>query len=519
MPGTPLTDDLELALLVGGTVFLTAYTVGTLLIPLICRLSWRLGVVDKPDGLLKRHYRPTATLGGIPLSIAIISGTAILFAAGFGFERGSIKAVQLDISWGALLVAGFVIVALGTTDDIRHIQPRGKLVFQMLASSVLIGSGLMIHHVDFFGLFDFNLSGLAVPFTLFWLVGSCNAFNFIDGLDGLASGIGLIVSLVLAGLGFAGGHYGAAIMSLSLAGGLLAMLFFNVKPALIFLGDGGSQLLGLIIGALAINILTTKQGYFALPAAGIILSVPIIDTFLSILRRFSRQISPACGDRHHIHHCLQKMGLGAHGTTFVIWTIVAFSGIMGVAGLVKGGPSIAISALLFVLVELYLGIRLGCLDLRDIGNRLAGRVEKDTSFETPALSIMRAAELEILWEEMKPQFEQMKLDRAILTLEGIGADGKPNYETYQWARNETLMAELLASRWIKRFSLDGDESRTATLRLESAEQLREDENRINRLLSQIRSNMQVVTRKRKGSQQNDVELTAALESESPANPN
>jgi len=219
----------------------------------MCRVSWRLGTVDKPDGLLKNHYRPTATLGGIPLSMAIIAGMAVLFATGFGFERGSIKAVHLDVSWGAMLVAGFVIVALGTTDDIRHIQPRGKLVFQMLASSVLIGSGLIIHHVDFFGFFDFNLSGLAVPFTLFWLVGSFNAFNFIDGL---ASGIGLIVSLVLAGLGFAGGHYGAAIMALSLVGGLLAMLFFNVKPAMIFLGDGGSQLLGLFIGAISIDILT-----------------------------------------------------------------------------------------------------------------------------------------------------------------------------------------------------------------------------------------------------------------------
>lgn len=222
----------------------------------MCRVSGRRGTVDKLDGLLKNNYRPTATLGGIPLSMAIIAGMAVLFATGFGFERGSIKAVHLDVSWGAMLVAGFVIVTLGTTDDIRHIQLRGKLVFQMLASSVLIGSGLIIHHVDFFGFFDFNLSGLAVPFTLFWLVGSCNAFNFIDGLDGLASGIGLIVSLVLAGLGFAGGHYGAAIMALSLVGGLLAMLFFNVKPAMIFLGDGGSQLLGLFIGAISIDILT-----------------------------------------------------------------------------------------------------------------------------------------------------------------------------------------------------------------------------------------------------------------------
>jgi len=124
-----------------------------------------------------------------------------------------------------------------------------------------------------------------------------------------------------------------------------------------------------------------------------------------------------------------------------------------------------------------------------------------------------------LWEEMKPQFEQMKLDPAILTLEAIGADGKPKYETYQWVRDDTLMAELLASRWIKRFSVNGDESRVATLRLESAEQLREDENRINRLLSQIRSNMQFVTRKRHGMLKDEVAITAVLESENSASSN
>lgn len=120
---------------------------------------------------------------------------------------------------------------------------------------------------------------------------------------------------------------------------------------------------------------------------------------------------------------------------------------------------------------------------------------------------------------MKPQFEQMKLDPAILTLEAIGADGKPKYETYQWVRDDTLMAELLASRWIKRFSVNGDESRVATLRLESAEQLREDENRINRLLSQIRSNMQFVTRKRHGMLKDEVAITAVLESENSASSN
>lgn len=491
----------EMLLILAAVVFLTALAGGTLFTGLMHRISWRIGALDKPDGQLKCHQKPTATLGGIALFFAMVAGMTVLGFAAYGMSsEGLFQYMSLNMSRGALLVAGLIIVILGATDDIFHVMPRTKLLFQMLASTVLIGSGVVIHRCDFFGVFDIYLGALAVPFTLFWLVGSCNAFNFIDGLDGLASGIGLVVCLVLAVMGYYVGAYGPALLALTLAGALTAMLLFNVKPALIFLGDSGSQLIGLMLGVLTIRI-ASVGGVFALPAAGLILSVPILDAFLSILRRYGHMTSPAHGDRRHIHHRLRRLGLGVTQTSMILWMVTAMAGAVGLLSIVYQGVGVGLLVISFALCELYLGVRLGCVDLSRFGHRLAGVFRWNQVPDGRTASRKRVAELETLWERMKPLFEKMNLDRVILTLEGTGADGRTDYETYQWVRNDKLIAEILNSRWTKRFTLDGDASRMATLRLESAEQLRQDEKRIEWLLKEIRSNMQHVAQQRQGTVQ------------------
>ncbi len=490
----PMSSVMEIALIVGGAVFLMSLASGTIFTAITHRLSWRFGALDNPDGHLKCHRHPTATLGGIPLIIAIVLGIGFLYFVAREFDQSIYDLFALNISRGALLVSAFIIVSLGIMDDLHHVMPRTKLLFQMLASTVLIGSGLVIYRCDFFGVFDFSLGAFAVPFTLFWLVGSCNALNFIDGLDGLASGLGVIISLALAGLGFYNGAYGPAILALAVSGGLLAILLFNIRPALIFLGDSGSQLVGLILGALTIKIAVSNGG-FALPCAGLMLSVPIIDAFLSILRRFSSSESPASGDRNHIHHCLRHLGLTVNQTSMTLWVITATACLMGFACFTQTGVSIGLIALSFVIVELYFGIRLGCLNTSEFLQRLSTCFRWNSFSQKNSLK--RMAELEALWDKMKPFFEQMNLDRAILTLEGVGEDGRTNYETYQWVRNDKLIAELLNSRWTKRFSLGTDASQKATLRLESTAQLTQDEQRINWLLKQISSNMQHVASSQK----------------------
>ena len=153
-----LSDMDEMILILAGAVFLTALASGTLLTALMHWVSWRIGALDKPDSELKCHRTPTATLGVVALFLAAIAGVAVLAGAGYGLNPdGLFKYMSLNISCGALLVAGLIMVILGVTDDLYHVMPRTKLLFQMLASTVMIGSGLVIHHCGFFGVFDFFL--------------------------------------------------------------------------------------------------------------------------------------------------------------------------------------------------------------------------------------------------------------------------------------------------------------------------------------------------------------------------
>ncbi|OPZ94498.1 MAG: hypothetical protein BWY71_02390 [Planctomycetes bacterium ADurb.Bin412] len=143
----------------------------------------------------------------------------------------------------------------------------------------------------------------------------------------------------------------------------------------------------------------------------------------------------------------------------------------------------------FVVLEVWLAVRAGCLNPRVLAERVKGRFRWSVVSKEQAKNRQGMAELEVLWDRMKPLFEQMMLDRVVLTLEGVSADGRTDCETYQWVRSEERIAELFRNQWTKRFPLEGDVPRIATLRLESAKQQLKDEQRIDLLLREIRNNM------------------------------
>lgn len=481
------------ALLTGAAVLATALALGALLVSTVCRLSRRWGAIDRPDGDLKRHSRPTATLGGLAVFAALLGALLPAALVGWGLPQASPLRLGGQTAWGGILVASLVMLLLGVSDDLRHILPRVKIIFQLVAGAVLVAAGLLIQRCDFFGIIQLPCAALAIPFTLFWVVGSSNAFNFLDGMDGLASGVGVVASLTLALVGFANGCYGPALLALALAGALLALLLFNLRPAAIFLGDSGSQLTGMLLGLLAIEVFTVR-GVFYLPAAGLVLSVPVLDTFLAVLRRYSRIESPAHGDHHHIHHCLRRRGLSETRTSAALWMVSALAGVLAAACYFACSASLALAAVTFVALELYAGVRLGCLDLANLVRRLrrAPAPAPTPAQPQPGSAAQALAQVEALWERLKPFFEQMHLDRAVLTLDAPSPDGRVKRETYQWVRSGDRLAELLTSRWTKRFLLDTEPRRVATLRLEAADRWQRDEQRIQWLVRQISENVRLV---------------------------
>lgn len=480
----------ETALISGACAFLVAWFCGTILTALMCRLSWRYGALDRPDGFLKCHNKPTATLGGIPVFLAGLAGVLVLPVFVHYFPNTASVLTKEHASPGALIVAAFIMLGVGISDDLRHIIPRRKMLFQMLAAMVLVGSGLVVRRCGFFDLFEIPLGALAVPFTLFWLVGGCNAFNFIDGMDGFASGIGMVICLALAVLGFINGAFAGAIIALALGGAMLAILSFNIQPAKIFLGDSGSQLVGMLLAYLAIEV-TTVNGVFMLPSAGLILAVPVVDAFLSVLRRYLGSTSPAAGDHQHIHHCLRRHGLSVNQVAMTMWLVTAITGAMAIICQLATGVHVALAALAFLIMIVYCGVRMGCLDVRALRSEFRKGYQSQTtstqSMAAPELSV----ELDTVWRQLTGIFERMHLDRAVLKLQAVGNNGEQKCHTYRWARSQELLADLLEDRRTRRFALNTEHGHVATLELEAAQQRWDDNQRIDQLLKKISENMRI----------------------------
>jgi UDP-GlcNAc:undecaprenyl-phosphate GlcNAc-1-phosphate transferase len=248
------------------------------------------------------------------------------------------------LAWPAMrpiLLAGGLIFAAGLLDDIRGVGAVPKLLVEFTAAVIVMSSGLLIERVSLLG-FTIGLGWAAWPITAAWLVGVTNAFNLIDGIDGLAAGITVIAGAACAAILIARGHAPEAMLLAALVGASLGFLVFNFAPASIFLGDGGSLLAGFVLAATAIT--GWQKGATAL-ATGVplmLFALPIADSALALARRtvarpahgrslgaILRQIAEP--DREHIHHRLLAMGWSVRHTVFVLYLITAILSLLALA--------------------------------------------------------------------------------------------------------------------------------------------------------------------------------------------
>lgn len=285
------------------------------LTPLVKRLATRYHIVDRPDGHRKLHGGETPLGGGIAVFLGMCAGLLALIA--IDHEVWTEHLLQnLRFAW-ALMGAGLVLVLVGVMDDRFNLRGRQKLLGQILAVSLLIFAGdLKIQSIKVLD-FGLELGPLAIPFTYFWLLGAINALNLIDGVDGLASSVGVILSVVVAAMAMLGHHEADGIIALALAGALVGFLFYNLPPASIFLGDAGSMLIGLTVGALAIRCALKGPATVAMAAPVAVWAIPIFDVSMAILRRKLTGRSLYTTDRGHLHHCMLRHGYSGRKT--LIW--------------------------------------------------------------------------------------------------------------------------------------------------------------------------------------------------------
>lgn len=272
-------------------------------------LRWKL--FDQPD-TRKHHITFTPSMGGI----AIFAGIFISF---FIFS-GDYQFIKLKFILGAT----FLLFLTGFFDDLLNIPPQKKLVMQIIASLIVISGGtritnlygvLGIHEIPFW---------MQYPFTMLIILIFTNAFNFIDGIDGLATIIGIISSAIFGALFFIHGQIDFALLSICLTGALIGFLFYNYHPARIFMGDTGSLVIGFLIISFAINLLglnnLSGQETIIISPAFIfaVLFIPIYDLIrVSVIRVLSGS-SLLKPDRNHIHHMILNQRFGHRGTAFIL---------------------------------------------------------------------------------------------------------------------------------------------------------------------------------------------------------
>jgi len=295
--------------------FLLAFLVTYLTTPVVKILASKIKAVDIPNDR-KVHILPIPRLGGL----AIYAG--FMVAVGTAFIVAKMYGSQLDYSVGAAIVfAGSLLMLVGIVDDIKGLRATTKLIWQIIATFIVISFGVVISYVTnpFNGVLSIGL--FAIPLTLIWVVGITNAINLIDGLDGLATGVTAISSLTLFFVALRTHQIGAAILMLALCGASLAFLRYNFFPAKIFLGDSGSLFLGFILAASSVIGVLKTTLVVALIVPVLILGVPIFDTLFAIGRRLSTGKHPFEADNKHIHHMLLRAGFNKREAVFAIYTV------------------------------------------------------------------------------------------------------------------------------------------------------------------------------------------------------
>ena len=300
----------------------TAFVVTFVCTPAAKRLAIRLDAVDYPS---KRRIntQPTPRLGGLAVFLGLFAAMAIAVYGSMhlGWPPVLVSHPSLAVDYHMLAVAVLLMVATGAADDIVQLSPKVKFAGQLIAASVAVAGGLVIHQIvnPFAGDAYIELGWLAYPITVIYLAAFTNIINLIDGLDGLASGISCIAALSMFSFAILAGRYDAAAFSLALAGSCLAFLRYNFNPASIFLGDSGSLLLGFSLGITSLLNVSRTAALTSLLIPLIVAGVPIIDTFSAIIRRMRAHVSIGQADKGHIHHRLIEEGYNQKQAVLLIY--------------------------------------------------------------------------------------------------------------------------------------------------------------------------------------------------------
>jgi UDP-GlcNAc:undecaprenyl-phosphate GlcNAc-1-phosphate transferase len=389
-----------------------AFLIALVLTP-ICRDVFRsFGVVDQPDDARKVHRYPIPRVGGLAIAASYLLAYLVVRP-----DQGSPLEQQLTLVW-KLLPGAALVFALGLLDDLFNLRAWQKLAGQLGAAGLAYWGGVRIMYIAHAS----TDAWWNLPLTLLWLLICMNAFNLVDGLDGLAAGVGLFATLTVFTAAMMQHNMVLAVATFPLAGALLGFLCYNFNPATIFLGDSGSLLIGFLLGCYAVIWSNKSATLLGMTAPLIALSIPLLDVALAVLRRFLRRQPIFTADRGHIHHRLLDRGLTPRRVVLLLYGLcglaAAFSLLQGVI------HSFAGALILLFGVFVLIGIQyLGYAEF-DLAGRLlfSGEFQRTVSAQLDLrkfrASLAAAVSPAECWQVFRETCEKFGFQQARLTLAG-----------------------------------------------------------------------------------------------------
>jgi UDP-GlcNAc:undecaprenyl-phosphate/decaprenyl-phosphate GlcNAc-1-phosphate transferase len=331
--------------------FIASILISTLLTKYVRDLARAKGWFDRPDSVRHLHGRPVPRLGGVAIIVTLI----VNVAATLLWERGGHAEFAFSLArMSPLFVPATLIFLVGLYDDFRPLKPYGKFGTQLAAACLLYFNGIGIHHFHLvfrrghWGTFS------DLFLTIIWVLLVTNAFNLIDGLDGLAAGAALTSTSVVFVLSLYAGNALITLETAVLAGATIGFLRFNFPQATVFLGDSGSLLIGFLLSALALECPPKATTMVAVAIPVVCFGLPILDVSISLARRFLNGRPLFQADNEHIHHMLLKRGLCPRNAVLILYGVSAFCGLVSLM-LVRGGVAAAL-VLAVAGIALFVGI-------------------------------------------------------------------------------------------------------------------------------------------------------------------
>lgn len=309
-------------------LFSCALLLTLFLTPFVRRFATQWGAVDLPDGARRIHQHPTPRLGGVAIFIAFVLTLACVPLL------DNILSATFVAHWyrlEPLLLPAFLIFLLGIYDDFRGLNASAKTAVQVLAAGILFMQGYGVSAISLPFETQFTLPGwLSFLVTALWVVGITNAFNLIDGIDGLAGGASVFALLSLFITSLLRGATEVCVISIILIGALMGFLRYNFNPASIFLGDSGSLFLGFMCAALALSSAQKSTTLIAVAIPMVSFGLPIIEVGLSMARRFVSGKPVFSSDRRHIHHMLLERGFNQRQAVILLYGVCALFSLFGI---------------------------------------------------------------------------------------------------------------------------------------------------------------------------------------------